>query len=86
MNTGGAAAAVEAHGLVKRYGQIDAVRGIDFAVRPGECFGFLGPNGAGKSTTMKILTSFLPATSGRASIAGFDVFEQSIEARRRTPT
>jgi ABC-2 type transport system ATP-binding protein len=70
--------------LTKKYGTIPAVNDISFEVARGEIVGFLGPNGAGKSTTMKILTSFLPATSGRASIAGFDVFEQSIEARRRT--
>ena len=69
--------------LTKKYGSFTAVNGISFQVEKGEIVGFLGPNGAGKSTTMKILTSYLPATSGRASIAGFDVFEQSIEARRR---
>ncbi len=68
--------------LTKKYGSFTAVNGISFQVEKGEIVGFLGPNGAGKSTTMKILTSYLPATSGRASIAGFDVFEQSIEARR----
>ena len=70
--------------LTKKFAAIHAVNDISFEVDKGEIVGFLGPNGAGKSTTMKILTSFLPATSGRASIAGFDVFEQSIEARRRT--
>ena len=69
--------------LTKKYGSFTAVDGISFQVEKGEIVGFLGPNGAGKSTTMKILTSYLPATSGRASIAGFDVFDQSIEARRR---
>ena len=69
--------------LTKKYGSFTAVNGISFQVEKGEIVGFLGPNGAGKSTTMKILTSYLPATSGRASIAGFDVFDQSIEARRR---
>ncbi len=69
--------------LTKKYGSFTAVDGISFQVDKGEIVGFLGPNGAGKSTTMKILTSYLPATSGRASIAGFDVFDQSIEARRR---
>ena len=68
--------------LTKKYGSFTAVDGISFEVEKGEIVGFLGPNGAGKSTTMKILTSYLPATSGRASIAGFDVFDQSIEARR----
>jgi ABC-2 type transport system ATP-binding protein len=69
--------------LTKKYGTFTAVNDISFEVAKGEIVGFLGPNGAGKSTTMKILTSYLPATSGRASIAGFDVFEQSIEARKR---
>ena len=68
--------------LTKKYGSFTAVDGISFTVEKGEIVGFLGPNGAGKSTTMKILTSYLPATSGRASIAGFDVFDESIEARR----
>ncbi|MEO6742526.1 MAG: ATP-binding cassette domain-containing protein, partial [Chthoniobacteraceae bacterium] len=68
--------------LTKKYGSFTAVNGISFQVEKGEIVGFLGPNGAGKSTTMKILTSYLPATSGRASIAGFDVFDDSIEARR----
>ncbi len=69
--------------LTKKYGSFTAVDGISFQVDKGEIVGFLGPNGAGKSTTMKMLTSYLPASSGRASIAGFDVFDQSIEARRR---
>ena len=69
--------------LTKKYGTFTAVNDISFEVGKGEIVGFLGPNGAGKSTTMKILTSFLPATSGRVSIAGFDVFEHSIEARKR---
>ena len=69
--------------LSKKYGSFTAVNDISFEVEKGEIVGFLGPNGAGKSTTMKILTGYLPPTTGRASIAGFDVFEQSIEARRR---
>lgn len=69
--------------LSKKYGSFTAVDDISFEVEKGEIVGFLGPNGAGKSTTMKILTSFLPPTSGSASIAGFDVFRQSIEARKR---
>jgi ABC-2 type transport system ATP-binding protein len=59
------------------------VNDISFKVAKGEIVGFLGPNGAGKSTTMRILSSFMPATSGRASVAGFDVFSQSLDARRR---
>ncbi len=69
--------------LTKKYGSFTAVKGISFEVQKGEIVGFLGPNGAGKSTTMKILTGFLPPTTGRASIAGYDVFDESIEARRR---
>jgi len=69
--------------LTKKYGSFTAVNDISFEVEKGEVVGFLGPNGAGKSTTMKILTAFLPPTSGSAKIAGFDVFTQSIEARKR---
>src|SRR5262249_9778600 len=67
----------------KRYAGFTAVNDISFKVEKGEIVGFLGPNGAGKSTTMRILSSFMPATSGYASIAGFDVFSESLEARRR---
>ncbi len=66
-------AVVEARGLVKSYGKIEAVRGIDLAVRPGEVFGFLGPNGAGKSTTISILCTLLRPTAGQALVAGIDV-------------
>src|SRR4030095_16320218 len=69
--------------LTKRYAGVPAINNLNFEVEKGEVVGFLGPNGAGKSTTMKILTSYMPATSGRATVAGFDVFEQSVEARRR---
>ena len=69
--------------LVKRYGPHLAVDGVSFEVEKGEILGFLGPNGAGKTTTMRILTCFLPATSGSLSIAGFDVFNDSAEVRRR---
>src|SRR4051812_10768675 len=68
--------------LTKKFADFTAVDHLNFAVEKGEIVGFLGPNGAGKSTTMKILTGYLPATSGRASIAGFDVFENSLEARQ----
>ena len=74
---------IKVENLTKRYAGTTAVDNISFDVDKGEIVGFLGPNGAGKSTTMRILSSFMPATSGRASIAGFDVFEQSIEARAR---
>ena len=62
--------------LVKRYGEVEAVRGIGFEVQPGETFGFLGPNGAGKSTTIKILCTLADPTSGTARVAGFDVRKQ----------
>src|SRR5581483_3228043 len=68
--------------LTKYYGRIPAVDDISFDVLEGEILGFLGPNGAGKSTTMRILTGYMPPTSGRASVAGYDVFKQSLEARR----
>jgi len=72
---------IKVENLSKRYAGVTAVNNISFEVGKGEIVGFLGPNGAGKSTTMRILSSFMPATSGRASIAGFDVFEHSLEAR-----
>ena len=74
---------IKVENLTKRFAGVTAIDQLNFEVEKGEIVGFLGPNGAGKSTTMKILTSYLPATSGRASIAGFDVFEQSVEARKR---
>ena len=74
---------IKVENLTKRYAGVTAINNLNFEVEKGEIVGFLGPNGAGKSTTMKILTSYLPATSGTARIAGFDVFEQSVEARRR---
>jgi ABC-2 type transport system ATP-binding protein len=70
------APAVEVRGLVKTFGQVEAVRGIGFEVRPGETFGFLGPNGAGKSTTIKILCTLASPTAGEARVAGFDVVRQ----------
>jgi ABC-2 type transport system ATP-binding protein len=69
--------------LTKYYGDYAAIRDVSFEVPGGQIVGFLGPNGAGKTTTMRILTGFLTATSGQASIAGFDVFWQPLEARRR---
>ena len=74
---------IQVENLTKRYAGFAAINQLNFAVAKGEIVGFLGPNGAGKSTTMKILTSYLPATSGTARIAGFDVFAESVEARRR---
>lgn len=72
---------IKVENLTKRYAGQTAIRDLTFEVGKGEIMGFLGPNGAGKSTTMRILSSFMPATSGRVSIAGFDVFEQSLQAR-----
>ncbi|RME38702.1 MAG: ATP-binding cassette domain-containing protein [Planctomycetota bacterium] len=69
--------------LTKRYGPVLAVDNISFHVERGGVVGFLGPNGAGKSTTIRILTCYLPATQGSASVAGFDVFRDSLEVRRR---
>lgn len=74
---------IEVEHLTKSYGSGRAVNDISFTVNRGEILGFLGPNGAGKTTTMRILTGYLPATSGTARIAGFDVFEQSMEVRKR---
>jgi ABC-2 type transport system ATP-binding protein len=74
---------IEVRDLTKRYPGRTAVDGISFTVGRGEVVGFLGPNGAGKSTTMRILSSFMPATSGTVRIAGFDVFHEPDEVRRR---
>ena len=75
---------IEVQHLTKRYGRVTAVNDVSFRVERGEILGFLGPNGAGKTTTMRILTGFIPATDGKAVVAGFDVFEQPIDAKRRT--
>ncbi len=74
---------IEVAGLTKRYGRQTAVDGITFNVQKGEILGFLGPNGAGKTTTMRILTCFLPPTGGSARVAGYDVFENPLEVKRR---
>ena len=74
---------IKVENLTKRYAGQTAIQDLNFEVGQGEIMGFLGPNGAGKTTTMRILAGFMPATSGRASIAGFDVFEQSLQARAR---
>ena len=87
--TGGAARppAVEAHGLTKQYrgrgDTVDAVRGVDLRVEAGEIFGFLGPNGAGKSTTVRMLTTLMTITSGRATVGGVDVAAEPDAARRK---
>jgi ABC-2 type transport system ATP-binding protein len=75
---------IEVQHLTKQYGRVTAVNDISFRVERGEILGFLGPNGAGKTTTMRILTGYMPATAGKAVVAGFDVFDQPIEAKRRT--
>jgi ABC-2 type transport system ATP-binding protein len=75
---------IEVQHLTKRYGRVTAVDDVSFRVERGEILGFLGPNGAGKTTTMRILTGYIPATDGRATVAGYDVFDHPIEAKRRT--
>jgi ABC-2 type transport system ATP-binding protein len=80
----GAINVIEVQNLTKRYGRVTAVDDVSFRVERGEILGFLGPNGAGKTTTMRVLTGYMPATTGRTLVAGFDVFEQPIEAKRRT--
>jgi ABC-2 type transport system ATP-binding protein len=74
---------IEVNGLVKKYGERVAVDHISFNVKKGEILGFLGQNGAGKTTTMKILTGFMSATSGQVKVAGFDVFEEPMEVKKR---
>ncbi|MGH3428001.1 MAG: ATP-binding cassette domain-containing protein, partial [Mycobacteriales bacterium] len=73
--------AVSAQGLSKRYGDVEAVRGIDIDVRAGETFGFLGPNGAGKSTTIKMFCTLTTPTGGSAAVAGYDVVKQRNQVR-----
>src|SRR5258707_9901092 len=75
--------AIQVQNLTKNYGAVLAVDDITFEVKVGELVGFLGPNGAGKSTTMRILTTFLPASKGFAWVAGFDVMYQSMDVRQR---
>jgi ABC-2 type transport system ATP-binding protein len=74
---------IEVDGLTKYYGPVAAIQDVSFGVDKGQIVGFLGPNGAGKTTTMRILACYMPASSGRARVAGYDVFEQSLEVRRR---
>ena len=76
-------AMIEVTGLTKRYRDRVAVDDLTFSVPEGEILGFLGPNGAGKSTTMKVLTGYLPASSGTVKVAGHDVFEEPYEVKRR---
>jgi ABC-2 type transport system ATP-binding protein len=74
---------IEVDRLTKRYGPVPAIQDVSFTVEKGQIVGFLGPNGAGKTTTMRILSCFMPASGGTARVAGYDVFEQSLEVRRR---
>src|SRR5690242_14560835 len=74
---------IKVEGLSKRYARTVAVDNISFEVEKGQIVGFLGPNGAGKTTTMRILTCFMPPTSGTATVAGFDVLEQPMEVKKR---
>jgi ABC-2 type transport system ATP-binding protein len=80
--TDGRGPAVAVKGLAKRYGEVEAVKGIDFEVRPGEIFGFLGPNGAGKTTTISMLCTLVTPTGGEAQVAGYDIVAQRDEVRR----
>jgi len=75
---------IEVQHLTKRYGPVTAVDDVSFTVERGEILGFLGPNGAGKTTTMRVLTGYMPPTGGKAIVAGYDVLEQPLEAKRRT--
>src|SRR6476661_1402867 len=74
---------IKVDGLTKRYARTVAVDNIPFEVEKGQIVGFLGPNGAGKTTTMRVLTCFLPPTTGTANVAGYDVVEQPMEVKRR---
>ncbi len=75
---------IEVQHLTKRYGRVTAVDDVSFRVERGEILGFLGPNGAGKTTTMRVITGYMPPSEGRVVVAGFDVFDQPLEAKRRT--
>jgi len=75
---------IEVQHLSKRYGRITAVDDVTFRVERGEILGFLGPNGAGKTTTMRVITGYMPPTQGKVIVAGFDVFDQPVDAKRRT--
>jgi len=74
---------IEVQQLTKRYGELTAINNISFSVASGQILGFLGPNGSGKTTTMRIITGFMPASSGTVKVAGFDIFDDSFEARKR---
>lgn len=74
---------IEVQNLVKHYGSVKAVDNISFTVEKGEILGFLGPNAAGKTTTMRIITGYMPASAGTVKVAGYDVFEQGLEVKKR---
>ncbi|OFW00818.1 MAG: MFS transporter [Acidobacteria bacterium RIFCSPLOWO2_12_FULL_59_11] len=74
---------IEVQGLTKRFGRTVAVEDLNFSVHQGEILGFLGPNGAGKTTTMRVITGFLPPTLGKVMVAGYDVMQEPLEAKRR---
>jgi gliding motility-associated transport system ATP-binding protein len=74
---------IEVQQLTKRYGELTAINNVSFSVASGQILGFLGPNGSGKTTTMRIITGFMPASSGTVKVAGFDIFDDSFEARKR---
>jgi ABC-2 type transport system ATP-binding protein len=74
---------IEVRNLTKRYGDVVAIRDISFTAASGQILGFLGPNGAGKTTTMRVITGFIPATSGTVKVAGYDIFDDSFEVRKR---
>ena len=74
---------IEVKNLTKSYGATIAVNNVSFSAQAGEIVGFIGPNGAGKSTTMRVITCYLPADDGTVTVDGYDVFEESIEARKR---
>src|SRR5512143_3533963 len=74
---------IRVEGLTKDYGARRAISDLTFEANQGEIVGFLGPNGAGKTTTMRILTGYMPPTAGKATVAGFDVVDESLEVRRR---
>ena len=74
---------IQVEGLTKDYGERRAIDNLTFNAQKGEILGFLGPNGAGKTTTMRILVGYMPPTAGKASVAGYDVVEQSLEVRKR---
>ncbi|MGM0608419.1 MAG: ABC transporter ATP-binding protein [Candidatus Muiribacteriota bacterium] len=73
---------IKVKNLMKKYGEVKAVSNLNFNINEGEIVGFLGPNGAGKTTTLRILTGYIPATEGSAEIAGYDVFENSVEVKK----